>query len=308
MEKFTFESVAYRWKRDKQPYVKVSSFTLYCLLLEKHILPFFGNLEHIPEDVVQDFVLMKLGSGLSRKTVKDILVLLKMITRYGGRLGIFEFVDWNIHFPGRELPRTVEVLKLSEQRKLRRHLNDNFTFRNFGILLCLATGLRIGEVCALQWKDIITEGNCCARVSKTLQRVRTGTEGKGPSELVVSTPKTMNSYREIPLSKDLARDVKALCRIVNKDYYVLTNDAAPLEPRIYREYFKKLMKRLDLPGIKFHALRHTFATRMVESGADYKTISALLGHSSISTTLNLYVHPDMEQKKRCIEKMEKMFK
>lgn len=86
---------------------------------------------------------------------------------------------------------------------------------------------------------------------------------------------------------------------------MLTNSEKPLEPRIYRRYYKLLMERLDMPRIKFHGLRHTFATRCIESQCDYKTVSSILGHSNISTTLNLYVHPDMGQKRKCIDKMMK---
>ena len=76
-----------------------------------------------------------------------------------------------------------------------------------------------------------------------------------------------------------------------------------MEPRAYRNYYNTLIRRLNLPKLKFHGLRHTFATRCIESECDYKTVSVLMGHANISTTLNLYVHPDMEQKKRCVERM-----
>ncbi len=94
-------------------------------------------------------------------------------------------------------------------------------------------------------------------------------------------------------------------KVVNPNFYVISNDVKPIEPRTYRVYYKRLMKSLKIPEIKFHGLRHSFATRCIESNCDYKTVSVLLGHSDISTTLNLYVHPNMEQKKRCISKMFK---
>ena len=84
--------------------------------------------------------------------------------------------------------------------------------------------------------------------------------------------------------------------MVNADYYILTNEPLPTEPRTYRNYYKRLMEHLGIPKLKFHGLRHSFATRCIESNCDYKTVSVLLGHSNISTTLNLYVHPNMEQK------------
>ena len=107
------------------------------------------------------------------------------------------------------------------------------------------------------------------------------------------------------MGKELLAMVKPLKKVVNEDFYVLTNDEHPTEPRTYRNYYNSLMKKLDIPKLKYHGLRHSFATRCIEAGCDYKTVSVLLGHSSISTTLNLYVHPNMEQKKRCITKMFK---
>ncbi len=100
------------------------------------------------------------------------------------------------------------------------------------------------------------------------------------------------------LQKELIRILKPLKKIVNGNYYILTNEEKPTEPRTYRNYYKKLMKDLNIPELKFHGLRHSFATRCIESNCDYKTVSVILGHSNISTTLDLYVHPNMEQKKK----------
>ena len=103
---------------------------------------------------------------------------------------------------------------------------------------------------------------------------------------------------------DLIRHLK---KVVRDEYFILTNDAKPTEPRTYRNYYKRLLKKLDIPDIKFHGLRHSFATRCIEANSDYKTVSVILGHSNISTTLNLYVHPNKEQKKKCIDRMLKSF-
>ncbi len=83
----------------------------------------------------------------------------------------------------------------------------------------------------------------------------------------------------------------------------MTNRTTPLEPRTYRNHFKRLLDELGIASVKFHGLRHSFATRCIESQCDYKTVSSILGHANISTTLNLYVHPDLEQKRKCINKV-----
>jgi len=164
--------------------------------------------------------------------------------------------------------------------------------------------MRIGEICALTWEDIDTD-NGVIHIRKTIQRSYVIEEGISRTELLLDTPKTKNSIREIPMSKDLLRMLKPFKKIVNANFFVLTNDEKPTEPRTYRSFYKNLLKQLDIPEIKFHGLRHSFATRCIESNCDYKTVSVLLGHSNISTTLNLYVHPNMEQKKKAIEQMFK---
>ena len=142
-------------------------------------------------------------------------------------------------------------------------------------------------------------------VRRTIERIYMVEGDSKHTELVINTPKTKNSCREIPINKELLAMVKPLKKIVNNEFYVLTNEEKPTEPRTYRNYYHRLMKRLEIPRLKYHGLRHSFATRCIESNCDYKTVSVLLGHANITTTLNLYVHPNMEQKKRCITKMLK---
>ena len=105
------------------------------------------------------------------------------------------------------------------------------------------------------------------------------------------------------MNRELLRMVKSVKKIVNNSFFVLTNEVKSTEPRTYRNYYKSFVDNLGIPHLKFHSLRHTFATRCIESNCDYKTVSVLLGHSNISTTLNLYVHPNTEQKKKAINQM-----
>ena len=303
----TFSKVAELWKADKKQYVKKSTYAAYCLLIQRHLLPEFGELNDIGEEVVQAFVNRKLASGLSHKTVRDTLVVLKMILRYGSKHRLMELQPIDIIYPTERERQDIEVLTLSNQRQLMTYVKEHFTFLNLGILICLNAGLRIGEVCALQWDDIDVAAGVI-HVNKTIQRIYLVDGEKKYTELIVDRPKTKNSIREIPMTRDLLALVRPLKKIVRGDFYVLTNAANPTEPRTYRSYFNKLQKELGLPKMRFHGLRHSFATRCIESKCDYKTVSVLLGHSNISTTLNLYVHPNMEQKKKCIDTMGKMFK
>lgn len=305
MENYTeFKKVVELWQADKQQYVKKSTFAAYSLLITNHLLPAFAGNADIHEEDVQQFVFAKLDEGLSQKSVKDILIVLKMVLRFGVKYNLIAHRQIDIRFPTERERQEVEVLSKANQRKIMEFVKSNFTFQNLGIYICLSAGLRIGEVCALTWDDIDAEQGVIY-VTKTIQRIYLVGEMEKHTEVIIDTPKSKNSIREIPMTRDLLRIVKPLKKVVNGSFYVLTNSSAPTEPRTYRNYYKRLMKQLDIPALKFHGLRHSFATRCIESNCDYKTVSVLLGHSNISTTLNLYVHPNMEQKKRCVEQMFK---
>lgn len=161
--------------------------------------------------------------------------------------------------------------------------------------------MRIGEVCALEWGDVSLQHRLL-RVRQTVGRIYDCE--RRVTERVFSTPKTKHSFREIPISKLL---FDALCSVKRQgsSRFVVGVSEQATDPRAYRDYFSRLLRRLQIHPIVFHGLRHTFATRCIESECDYKTVSTVLGHSDVSTTLNLYVHPNLEQKKRCIEKMSK---
>lgn len=256
----------------------------------------------IDEDMVQSFTLQKLKDGLSRKSVKDILIVLKMILKYAARNGYMAYREMNIRFPSENQQQKVAVLSRLEQKCIMDHIRHNFSYLNLGINICLCTGLRIGEVCALKWKDIDLKTGVI-KVSKTIQRIYIKEGEKRFTEVIIGPPKSVKSIREVPVAAELYTLLWPLVRRSSPGDYILSNSRNPVEPRRYRSYYKKLLVRLGIPHIKFHALRHSFATRCIESKCDYKTVSDILGHNDISTTLNLYVHPNMEEKQKCIEQM-----
>ena len=230
-----------------------------------------------------------------------------MVIKFGAKHGWLHYQDWSIKYPTEQKSKELEVLSISHQKRLMQYVTDNFTFRNLGIYICLSTGMRIGEVCALKWSDIDI-GTETIHVNRTIERIYIIEGDERRTELVIGSPKTKNSIREIPISKELMKLIRPLKKLMNDDYFVITNEAKPTEPRTYRNYYKQLLKQLGIPDLKFHGLRHSFATRCIESKCDYKTVSVILGHANISTTLNLYVHPNMEQKKKCINQMFKALK
>lgn len=298
----TINQITEEWKEEKKKYVKKSTYAAYQLLIQNHIKHYFGDLYEVNEEKVQQFVFDKLDAGLSEKTIRDIIIVLKMILKFGIKNGYLEYIQIDAKFPSKQEKKDLDVLSKADQKKFMEHLRNNFTFKNLGIFICLSTGMRIGEICGLRWCDVDTvEG--VIKVRHTLQRIYIIEGETRHTELLLDTPKTANSVRDIPMSSELLKMLKSLNKVVNENYYVISNDIKPIEPRTYRNYYKKLCKQLDIPELKFHGLRHSFATRCIESKADYKTVSVLLGHSNISTTLNLYVHPNKEQKKKTIDKM-----
>ena len=302
-----FSKIVALWKEDKKQYVKRSTFAAYTLLIENHILPSFGEMALVEEQDVQTFVFRKLNEGLSHKTIKDILIVLKMILRFGAKNQMTEYRQIDIKFPTERDKHSIDILTRSHQKQIMEYIRLHFTFKNLGIYICLSAGMRIGEICALTWDDLDVE-NGIIHVRKTSQRIYVIEEHRKYTEVILDTPKTKNSIREIPMTKNLLKMIRPIKKIVNGNFYVLTNEPKPTEPRTYRNYYKQFMQSLGLPLIKFHGLRHSFATRCIESKCDYKTVSVLLGHSNISTTLNLYVHPNLEQKKRCMEQMSRLLR
>lgn len=302
-----FSKIIALWKEDKKQYVKRSTFAASTLLIENHILPSFGEMALVEEQDVQTFVFRKLNEGLSHKTIKDILIVLKMILRFGVKNQMTEYRQIDIKFPTERDKHSIDILSRSHQKQIMEYIRLHFTFKNLGIYICLSAGMRIGEICALTWDDLDVE-NGIIHVRKTIQRIYVIEEHRKYTEVILDTPKTKNSIREIPMTKNLLKMIRPIKKIVNGNFYVLTNEPKPTEPRTYRNYYKQFMQSLGLPLMKFHGLRHSFATRCIESKCDYKTVSVLLGHSNISTTLNLYVHPNLEQKKRCMEQMSRLLR
>ena len=156
-ENTNFKSVALAWLSHKKQYVKKSTYATYCILIGSHIIPFLGEKCVVKENDVQDFVNSELERGLSLKTVKDILVVLKMILRFGAKNSLFPDRRIDVVFPTQREKADIEVMSVSNQRRLMCYVREHFSFRNLGILICLSSGIRIGEICALRWADIDLE-------------------------------------------------------------------------------------------------------------------------------------------------------
>lgn len=288
-----YKTLVLDWLKNQKIYLKYSTFTNYCNISHNQIIPNLGNYEvdQLNNDILQEFILNRLKEGrcdgkggISQKYAQDIIAVLKLT------LG----KEVEIQLPYSP-PKEVEIFEKSDQVALINSLQSNICHKNFGILLTIHTGLRIGELCALRWSDINFDAQLL-HINKTMIRTYTKEDG---SKLNITAPKTRSSIRTIPLNKWIMQ--YAVLLRGNDNEYIITGKEKHIEPNKYRLYYNRQLKDLDLPHRKFHSLRHTFATRCIECGCDYKSLSELLGHSNVSITMNLYVHPQLELKRKCVE-------
>lgn len=291
--------------------VKESTFSHYNNIINTHIRSYFVSfrLEEIDTVIIHNFINEKLSSGridgtggLSSKSVKDISSLLKMIIKYGSTKGLLQSSLSEFSVP-KERKKDVKVLAPQDLRCLENYVYDTEDSYKLGVYICLYTGLRIGEICALQWKDI-DFNNKSLKVKKTILRIADINSSSAKTKIIIDTPKSEASIREIPLPNKLMEILYLhKSKIANEDYYVLTGCEKYIEPRNYYERYKKYLTKCNISNYTFHSLRHTFATRCVEIGFDPKTLSEILGHSDVKITLSRYVHPSMERKRICMEKL-----
>ena len=307
-QKMTLASVSLRWLEDRRPFLKESTIAKYIDFLQCYILPKFGKrtMDSISTESIQDFArsLLAFGGadrqGLSARTVSEILCILKGIRGYAIKQGytVGFSMDGLLVKQKQKQPRTFSE---QETRRLRSYLRGHRTIYNVGILLCLETGIRLGEVCALQWSDIsLTERKL--HIRQTVQRIRMDAGGTGAkTRIVITSPKSDSSTRVIPLPDSMCA---VLSKLGPSKGFLLTGDEEHvMEPRAMQRHFKRVLEDCGIADANFHALRHTFATRGVEAGFDAKCLSSILGHSSIAMTLGRYVHPTMEMKRRNMAKL-----
>lgn len=304
-----FRHYADIWLQNKERSIKQSSYSKYLNLLNNHILPFFSNakVKDITSNMIDSFIKTKIDignicvktSGLSIRYIKDMVSVVCSIVNLSDENKKFSycFDKWTTNKVSE-----VEILSRSEQMHLTSHLLKFTSNINLGILVSLYTGIRIGELCALKFSDISIADEMIF-IDRTMQRIQTHNDSQSKTAIVITTPKTQKAIREIPIPYFLCEELKRITP-ENKNSFLLSGvEERYIEPRTIQYRFKSILKSCNLKDIKFHALRHTFATRCIEGGCDIKCLSEMLGHSSVSTTLNRYVHSSIEQKKSNITKM-----
>lgn len=308
-----FSCICTQWLQKESGTIKPSSYSRYLNLLNNHILPALGSLTFtaLTPDVLNQFLLAKLEcgrkdghGGLSPKTVQDIYTILKSTLKYAEvkyRVKILESCSYPL--PRQE--KDITVLSAQNRCRLEKSiLSDLADMRKTGLLLCLYSGLRIGEICALRWSDINFSLGII-HINKTLQRIDLPDQTTSRrTQVIESRPKTPSSIRDIPLAVHMAELLLPLRPSGSQDVYFLTGLSDHcIEPRNYQYFFHRTLENLGIPPVKFHCLRHTFATHCIEVGVDVKTLSEILGHADVNMTLNHYVHSSLDMKKREMERL-----
>lgn len=292
------------WLAMSRVHTKESTYARYLHLSNTHILPYLGDttLDRITTQAIERHISFLLSAGrmdgnggLAPKTVSDILMIIKGSIDYA-RCSGHSMNCYLDRLTVKKSQTEMRVLSSEEQQKLLETLLHETDLPKLGVLLCLYTGIRIGEICALKWENInFSEGILSVR--ETLQRIQNVEIGSHrKTKVVITEPKSRKSIRDIPLPQ-FVLDIALILRASPKAYILTGRADRYMEPRSLQYIFKKYTREIGLNDVNYHALRHTFATRCVELGFDIKTLSELLGHTSVNITLNRYVHSSMETKK-----------
>lgn len=292
----TVKSLFEEWFSSVKLTVKPSTYSNYKMKAEKHILPEFGELRYdkLEVNMLNSFIEKKIQAGLSEKYVSDIMIVFKSMARYVNRVYGIKNIVKDAAVPKSD-KNEIAVLTDEQQTILYRQLLKNTDSTDLCILLSLYTGIRVGEVCCLTWSDIDFD-NHTVSISKTVQRMQE--TDSASTKIIIGTPKSKSSARIIPIPYFLEEILKEHRK--SDGEYILSGCSKVTEPRTLQRRFKKILKKAGLPDIHYHSLRHMFATNCIKKGFDVRTLSEILGHSSVETTLNRYVHSSMNRKIECM--------
>ncbi len=282
--------------------IKIRTYNRYKSICELHLIKDLGEyeLDELKPNVLQDFLLKKIDDHYSTNTIKGIVSVLKQALRLAITL---EFVDKeycsNLKMPSSE-EKEISVFTKKEQQVIESFCLNHKKRNYIGIVICLYTGIRLGELLALTWDDIDFNSNLL-----TINKTSYSAKVDGKTQIIVDKPKTKKSNRVIPLPNQLVKLLKIIKKESNSKYVITTRNSGIVGNRSYQRTFKFILKKVNVPYRNFHSLRHTFATNAIELGMDVKTLAEILGHTNAMITLNRYSHSLLNYK---IEMMNKLGK
>ena len=294
-----------------RPSLKDKTYTQYSDVVRLHLIPKLGEyeLKDLTPLIVQHFITDKLesgnlknGRGLSANTVNGMIAVIQGSLEMAYVLGFIQQYEMDKLKRPKFQEKPVECFSMEEQKKIEQAVMSDKRDKMKGIILCLYTGLRLGELLALEWSDI----DFCKSELTVKQTCHDGKNSSGRFSRITNSPKTMTSRRVIPVPTQILPILRELKKR-SSSKYVIANGENYISVRSYQRSFELLLKKINIPHHGFHAIRHTFATRAVENGMDVKSLSEILGHKSPAVTLNRYVHSLMSHKKAMMNRLGKLF-
>lgn len=306
----SYNDVLDAWLQSSRINIKESTYARYFRLIETHIRPYLGkyHLSKISTQLVEGYIEQQLISGrldrsgaLSPKTVTDILTIIKSTIEYARYKNLYVICNLS-KLTIKKKDKEMRVLCQNEQEALIQVLTHDMDLYKFGVLLSLYTGIRVGELCALQWEDLCIS-NSTLKIRKTMQRIQETNIGAATkTKVVITEPKSQCSIREIPVPIFIMKFAQQF--VNHPKAFILSGDKIKyIEPRTIQNRFKTYVKESGIDDVNFHALRHTFATRCVEVGFEIKSLSEILGHANVNITLNRYVHSSFDLKQCNMNKL-----
>ena len=305
--KLDFSALAEQWLASVSHGVKESTLAHYDYTLQRYLLPVFGAWkvhgldEQRLEQGMLEVISPKSGNHkpLGASSARECLSILRRICKYPAHLRLMRPVEILVKLPQFERVQT-KPLSVQEQACLRDFVLEHPTTRKAGLLLQMQLGLRIGEVCGLQWGDFDLSAGVLT-IRRTVSRIYCR---DGHTKVLIQTPKTRSSGREIPIPQELFTLLQRLHGGASEETWFLSGNAEkPVEPRCYRKSVQLYLRQAAVRKVHPHTLRHTFATTCLQAGCDIKTLSELLGHADPNITLRRYVHSNMNRKRRELERV-----
>lgn len=303
------EKFCITWLQKIKTQVKQSTYAKYHNLINNHIIPSLGKMSaiNITPITVRQFIDEKLSKGkihgnggLSPKTVKDIISVLKLVLQYANSIDTECYYNLDT-IKIKSHNKNVSVFTENERTSFTAYLMNDIDNTKLGILISLYAGLRIGEICALKFEDI-SDG--IIHVRHTMQRIQNFDGNDKKTKVIITEPKSSCSVRDVPIPDFLNKLIKQF--YISKAYVLTGESKKYVEPRTLQNRFKTHTNNCGLHGVNYHITRHTYASMCVEHGFEIKSLSEMLGHSSVNITLNRYVHSSMDLKKQNVAKLNNL--
>ena len=308
-QNYVFSNILTEWLKENSINTKKSTKDKYSRLINQHIIPELGSyhLSDLSPEIVNSFIEKKIRTGrldkeggLSPSYVRTMSIIIKSATEYAIKNNFCDPIHFNIYKPKPE-KKVYSILSENSFNQFSEYLSAKICPVNLGILLSMYAGLRIGEVCALKWSDIDIDAKFL-HITSTITRISNTNESSATKTILkIDNTKTIAGTRNIPIVSNLIKPLEEF--VTHKSYFLLTGTESFMSPRTYENKYHKALNDCGIKPVNYHILRHTFATRCIQKGVDIKTLSEILGHSDITTTLKIYVHTSPEQKLAEIEKI-----